>query len=153
MLTTEFRGTSTHSLDDKSRLIVPKRFQDSVSAESDSNFVLTASPDGCLLLLDTGAFDRIRGQFGDEPLDRDHPTRRLRRLILGHAEDVKPDKAGRIVIPEALRLYMGLGASMSKEVVVVGTGIVIELWSTERWDSERNSVLASEAASSFSGEQ
>jgi MraZ protein len=153
MSTTEFRGTSTHSLDDKSRLIVPKRFQESVSGESDSNFVLTASPDGCLLLLDTGAFDRIRGRFGDDPLDQNRPARQLRRLILGHAEDVKPDKAGRIVIPEALRLYMGLGASASREIVVVGTGVSIELWSTERWDSERKSVLETELTSSLSGDQ
>lgn len=129
-----FRGASTHSLDEKSRLIVPRRFQETLTPESDTNYVLTASPDGCLLLLDEASFGQIRHRLGDDPLDRDRRTRGLRRLLLGHAEDVRPDKAGRIVIPETLRHFMGLGSGLSKEVVVVGTGSAIELWATDRWN-------------------
>ena len=103
-----FRGASTHSLDDKARLIVPKRFLDQLPPV-ETKFVLTASPDGCLLLLDQGSFEKISGEIGDEPLDRNKENRGLRRLILGHAEDVKPDRAGRILIPEVLRQYMGTG--------------------------------------------
>ena len=36
-----FRGASTHTLDDKARLIVPKRFMDRLP-KVDNNFVLTA---------------------------------------------------------------------------------------------------------------
>jgi MraZ protein len=130
-----FRGASAHSLDDKARLIVPKRFLDRLPPV-ETNFVLTASPDGCLLLLDQKSFEEIAVQLGGDPLDRSKQNRGLRRLILGHAEDVKPDKTGRILIPEVLRGFMGLGDS--RDVVVVGTGNAIELWAPDRWNRARD---------------
>jgi MraZ protein len=57
-------------------------------------------------------------------------------LILGHAEDVKPDKTGRILIPETLREFMGIG--LQRDVVVVGTGNAIELWAEDRWNRARD---------------
>lgn len=125
-----FRGASTHSLDDKSRLIVPKRILDRLP-RVETNFVLTASPDGCLLLLDQRSFEEISAQIGGTLLDRNPENRGLNRLLLGHAEDVQPDKAGRILIPEVLRNYLGIGAE--REVVVVGAGAWIELWAPDRW--------------------
>jgi len=129
-MVTTFRGASTHSLDDKARLIVPKRLLDQLPPV-DNKFVLTASQDGCLLLLDQKSFEEISQRLGDDPLDSNRTNRDLRRLFLGHAEDVKPDRAGRIVLPEVLRSYMGLGTS--EDVVVVGTGRSIELWAADRW--------------------
>ena len=116
-----FRGASTHSLDDKARLIVPKRFLERLPA-IEADFVLTASPDGCLLLLDRQSFEDLTRDIGGSVLEQDARPRDLRRLLLGHAEDVRPDKAGRILIPEALRQYLGLGKE-DREVVVVG-GVV-----------------------------
>lgn len=125
-----FRGASSHSLDEKSRLIVPKRLLDQLPP-AESQFVLTASPDGCLLLLDQRSFEQISASLGDDPLEPSRTRRLLRRLFLGHAEDVKPDKAGRIVLPEVLRQFMGLG--QDRDVVVVGAGRSIEMWAPQRW--------------------
>ncbi|MGA1204084.1 MAG: division/cell wall cluster transcriptional repressor MraZ [Planctomycetota bacterium] len=138
-----FRGASTHSLDDKSRLIVPKRILDRLP-RVETNFVLTASPDGCLLLLDQRSFEEVSGQIGGSLLDRNPENRGLNRLLLGHAEDVSPDRAGRILIPEVLRHYAGIGDA--REVVVVGAGTWIELWAPDRWfralDGASSSSLA-----------
>ena len=125
-----FRGASKHSLDDKSRLIVPKRILERLPPVK-TNFVLTASPDGCLLLLDQESFESITSQVGGSILDRDPENRGLQRLLLGHAEEVQPDKAGRILIPAVLRNYLGLGAD--REVVVVGAGGWVEFWAQDRW--------------------
>ncbi len=140
-----FRGASTHSLDDKARLIVPKRLLDQLPPV-DNKFVLTASQDGCLLLLDQKSFEEISQRIGDDPLDSNRTNRDLRRLFLGHAEDVKPDRAGRIVLPEVLRSYMGLGTS--KDVVVVGTGRSVELWAADRW----RDAMAGAGSSSLQGD-
>ncbi len=126
-----FRGASTHSLDDKQRLIVPKRFLERLPAV-DTNFVLTASQDKCLLLISKSAFDQKASNFDVDPLAEEAEERAKLRRFLGHAEDCKPDKAGRIVISEFLRNYMGLGKD-DKRVVVVGMGPMIELWSALRW--------------------
>jgi MraZ protein len=126
-----YLGTSTHTLDDKSRLIVPKRFTDEI-APKDAIFTVTASLDGCLLLMDkaswTEAVERLdAGAFVDSG------TRAVRRVMLGHAEELQPDKTNRILINEALRTYAGLAPSA--DVVVVGTGKSIELWNPQLWSS------------------
>ncbi len=140
-----FRGASNHSLDDKSRLIVPKRFLDQLPLV-EREMVLTASQDGCLLLLEKRAFEQVAESIGKEPLDEDPEQRGRRRFVLGHAEDVKPDKAGRIVIPRVLQAYAGLGKPADgSEMMLVGTGSSIELWAPERW----HKVLSRFGESSF----
>lgn len=120
-----------HTLDDKARLIVPKRFTERLPAVS-TEFVLTASQDRCLLLLPKSAFDAKASEFDIDPLGGEADRRSRLRRFLGHAEDVKPDKAGRITISEPLRAYMGLDKD-DKQVVVVGMGGLIELWSAGGW--------------------
>ena len=46
----------------------------------------------------------------------DERIRGLQRLLVGHADDVEIDTAGRILVPPALRRY----ASLDKRVVLVG---------------------------------
>ena len=57
----------------------------------------------------------------------------MRRLFLGHAEQVKPDRSNRISIAEGLREYAGL--SEKSEAVLVGTGESFEIWSKSNWDA------------------
>ena len=54
--------------------------------------------------------------------------RSLQRLLVGHADDVELDSAGRILVPPALRQY----ASLDKHVVLVGQGNKFELWDEAR---------------------
>jgi len=135
-----YLGRSTHSLDDKGRLILPKRFLDEV-APKDRVFTLTAGCEGCLWLLDAPGWENIAERVGHDLMGT-RQQRQMRRLFLGHAERVNPDRTNRIVIVEALRGYAAIGEST--EVVLVGTGQAIEIWSKSRWES----ALA-EAASSY----
>ena len=57
------------------------------------------------------------------------PIRRLQRLLVGFAEDVDPDGAGRILVSPELRQYAGL----EHRVVLVGQGNKFELWDEPRW--------------------
>jgi len=60
------------------------------------------------------------------------PIRRLQRLLVGHADDVDMDGAGRILVAPALRDYAGL----DHRVVLVGQGNRFELWDETRWQAE-----------------
>ena len=135
-----YLGRSTHSLDDKGRLILPKRFLDEV-APKDRCFTLTAGCEGCLWLLDGQGWEDIAQRVGNDLMGTKQ-QRQMRRLFLGHAERVNPDRTNRIVIVEALRSYADIGES--SDVVLVGTGQAVEIWAKSRWES----ALA-DAASSY----
>ena len=55
--------------------------------------------------------------------------RDLQRLLVGHADDVELDSAGRILVPPALRQF----ATLDKRVVLVGQGNKFELWDETQW--------------------
>ena len=56
-------------------------------------------------------------------------ARNIRRMIVGSAATLTPDKQGRILIPAPLREF----ATITKEAVFIGNIDHIELWSKEAW--------------------
>jgi MraZ protein len=67
----------------------------------------------------------------------DPATRRVQRLLLGHAVEMDMDNAGRILVPDLLRDY----AQMTKDVMLVGQGNKIEFWSAETWQTQRQAWI------------
>jgi MraZ protein len=63
--------------------------------------------------------------------------RGLQRLLVGHADDVEMDNAGRILVPPALRQYAGL----DHRVVLVGQGNKFELWDEAKWQDQTARAL------------
>ena len=66
-------------------------------------------------------------------------TRSFVRLMLAGAVDVDIDKMGRILVPDYLKEYAGLG----KEVVIAGLYNRLEIWDDKKWksykkDAEKN---------------
>ena len=68
----------------------------------------------------------------------DEKIRGLQRLIVGHADDVELDAAGRILVPPALRRY----ASLDRRVVLVGQGRKFELWDDAAWAARTAQAIA-----------
>jgi MraZ protein len=62
----------------------------------------------------------------------------LQRLLVGHADDVQVDGAGRILVPPALRQY----AALEKRVVLVGQGKKFELWDETKWLERTTQAIA-----------
>ena len=62
-------------------------------------------------------------------------------MLYGSAYEAKLDRQGRFVLPQTLRDYAGIKA----EVVLVGAGSRIELWSPERWNEVREQMDQPEA--------
>jgi len=128
---TSYFGSSEHTLDDKSRLVLPGRILDAV-AKNEWKFHLTAGLDRCLLLHDSQGFQELVERIGKAvPGSRAH--RALCRRFLGHSVEVEPDGNRRIRIPEPLLKYAGLAASQA--VVLVGAGRVMEIWSPANLDN------------------
>ena len=58
--------------------------------------------------------------------------RGLQRLLVGHADEVDMDGAGRVLVPPALRQYAGL----EHRIVLVGQGNKFELWDDAKWNEQ-----------------
>lgn len=64
----------------------------------------------------------------------------LRRALFSAAEDLKPDRQGRILISQRLREF----AHIQNDVVVAGMNTHVELWNPDQWESEVLAPLQSE---------
>ena len=123
-----FLSQFKHNLDDKGRLTVPSKYRDALLQNGaylmlglDQNLLLVTAPD----------FQIISQSLNEMNL-ADVNARTLRRLIFSTAERADLDRAGRILISPFLRQLAGI----QEEVVIVGSGDVVELWSPTHWQEQ-----------------
>lgn len=136
-----FRGSNEINMDAKGRMAVPSRYRDALLAQGDGQLVATIDiEDRCLFLYPLPAWQEIETQIARLPTFNPD-TRRLQRLLIGHARELELDGNGRVLIPPELRSYAGL----EKQVVLVGQGHRFELWSTDTWNARREEWLAEAA--------
>lgn len=136
-----FRGSNEINMDAKGRMAVPSRYRDALLAAGDGQLVATIDiEDRCLFVYPLPAWQEIEAQIARLPTFNPD-TRRLQRLLIGHARELELDNSGRVLIPPELRVYAGL----DKQVVLVGQGHRFELWSAEHWNARREEWLAEAA--------
>ena len=56
------------------------------------------------------------------------------RMMFANAVEAEMDKQGRLLIPSIMREY----ANIDKDLVSIGVGERVELWSKEEWESYNN---------------
>ncbi|MEO8535964.1 MAG: division/cell wall cluster transcriptional repressor MraZ [Betaproteobacteria bacterium] len=126
-----FRGVSELLLDAKGRIAIPSRHRDGLAVGNGGHLVITADHGGCLLIYPRATWEPIQtALMGLSSFD--DRIRSVQRLLVGHADDVELDAAGRILVPPALRRYAGL----DKRVVLVGQGQKLELWDEAKWQAQ-----------------
>ncbi len=130
-----FQGAAQLNLDSKGRLAIPARYRDMLLQQCNGELVMTADADGCLLLYPQPEWQPIREKLMQ--LSAFNPRiRSLQRFLIGHAEDVVMDTAGRILISSTLRNY----AVLDKRVMLVGQGNKFEVWDEARWQAQHEKV-------------
>ncbi len=120
-----FMGEYNHTIDAKGRLIIPSKFREALGDE----FVVTKGLDGCLFVYDNKEWSAFEEKLKSLPLTN-KDARRFVRFFLAGATLAEVDKQGRILVPGTLREFAGL----EKEVVLVGVGSRVEIWSKDRWE-------------------
>jgi len=134
-----FRGVTQLALDAKGRLAIPAKHRDALTPAGDGRLVLTADPSRCLLLYPLAAWEPIQARLMALS-SFDDKIRALQRLLVGYADDVEIDAAGRILVPPALRDY----ARLDKQVVLAGQGRKLELWDDVAWRNATAQAIAFE---------
>lgn len=132
-----FRGCNTLSVDNKGRLAVPSRYRERLTCLANGNLVLTLNPlDRSLWLYPLNEWELIETKLSSLS-DFDRQGRRAKQMMRGYATDCQMDGQGRILIPQELRVYAGLG----KQVVILGQGNKFEIWDEQSWNKLREDWL------------
>jgi MraZ protein len=132
-----FQGAAWLSLDAKGRMAVPSKHRDALTAPGEGRLVVTAHPHRCLLLYPEPSWEPIRAQVLAAP-SLQVETAMVRRLLVGLAEDVELDGAGRLLISPILRQY----AQLEKDIYLVGQGSHFEIWSEAGWKAQQEAIFA-----------
>ena len=132
-----FQGASQINLDAKGRMAVPTRVRDPLTQGGTVGVVLTAHPDGCLVLYPGPAWEPVRARVMSFPSTNGQASL-WKRLLVGFAEDLALDGAGRLLVSPELRSY----ARIDKRVMFVGQGSHFEIWDLEGWNQQLERLRA-----------
>ena len=143
----KFRGVSNLSLDAKGRIVLPARYRERLLEICESQLIVTIDTDQpCLLIYPLPEWEQIEEKI--EALPSFNPmTRRIQRLLIGHATEVEVDANGRMLLSNPLREYARLG----KKVVLIGQGKKFELWDEALWSERMDSWLNESAEEEMPG--
>lgn len=120
-----FYGEYQHTLDPKSRVIIPSKFREGLGEK----FILTKGLDNCLFAYSSGEWQNLENKLKTLPFT-DKDVRAFIRFFFSGAAECEVDKQGRILIPANLREYAGL----EKDVYVIGVSSRVEIWDKKKWE-------------------
>ena len=136
-----FRGLNKINLDAKGRIAIPARYKDSLGNLSSNLLICTIDQDHCLLLYPLKFWKSIEQKIMKLPT-LNSTSRRLQRLMVGHAAELEMDSSGRILIPKELREF----AKLTKKAMLVGQGNKFENWNYDDWNIGREKWLTTQEA-------
>lgn len=117
---------------------MPARYRTRLQEMAEGQLILTIdTQEKCLLLYPLPEWELIEEKI--EALPSFHKaSRRIQRLLIGHATELELDSSGRLLLPPLLREY----AHLDKQVMMIGQGRKFEIWSESDWQEGRKNWLA-----------
>lgn len=123
-----FRGAYEHQLDDKNRLRIPSKFRKDLLGEyGEKTYSFLRGLNGCIYVLPDETLDRILEKLNDKKLTNDSKGALMFYSNIFSAEE---DAQGRVVLPTKLKL----AAKIQKDIITVGRGERLEIWSAEKYN-------------------
>lgn len=119
-----FIGEYYYNLDNKNRLAMPSKFR----ASFKDGAVITKGLDNCLFVYTKKEWNKLVEKLANLPISQ-AKSRAFSRLMLAGAMDVNLDKQGRMIMPDYLKQFAGLG----KKLVVAGLYNRLEIWDEKMW--------------------
>ncbi|GGY09259.1 transcriptional regulator MraZ [Paludibacterium paludis] len=117
-------------------MAIPARHRETLLSAFGHRLVVTLESQDHLLLYPEPNWKPVEARLLTLPAG--NPVlKRYQRLVLGHAETLEMDAAGRILLPSRLRDLVGL----DKDVALVGMGNRFELWNSEEWEAQTRAAL------------
>ncbi len=122
-----FKGIYFHTLDSKKRVFIPAKYREALG----ESFVLFRAKEKCIYGYTNEDFDIVSEQFLNSK------SRDVQRAFFSQVADGNVDANGRVVLsPECVE-----HAELLKDVVILGAGRRIEIWSLENYKAETKSLF------------
>ena len=130
-----FRGTFDFTLDAKNRLTVPARYRAALA----DGVVLALPVDlkPCVCIWHPGDYESYSSRALDQLPPLSPRLGEMERFLYGNSVEAELDAAGRVIVAPFLSRHAGI----EKDVVIVGTGPRLELWSRDRWSQHTPELL------------
>ena len=133
-----FRGANALNLDAKGRLAIPVSHRSALMDRCGGKMVITVNNtrENCLWMYPLDVWEVVEESVVKLPsFNPNH--QKLKRFLIGYAQDVEMDKSGRILLPGPLREF----AMLEKAVYLIGQGNKFEIWNEELWEAKRSQWL------------
>lgn len=124
-------GEYIHTIDDKNRVSLPSKFR----KEMGKKIVITPGFDNCLFIFTAKEWIKISEQLST-PSFLQSDSRGLNRYMFGGATEVDVDSIGRILIPDFLKVRIGL----NDKAALIGVKNRVEVWNEKAWSDYRQVV-------------
>ena len=121
---TGFYGTYTPRMDDKGRVTLPAKYRESFK----NGVMLVRGQDHCIYVFTPEGFEQFAEAAINAPIT-DERARGYQRYMLANTDEQRPDAQGRITITPRMREY----ARLTKDLVITGIGLRMELWDADEW--------------------
>jgi MraZ protein len=133
-----FVGTYLVSVTSGKRTSIPVIFRQKLG----KTIILAKWYENCLVLVGTDSWNALldRTTGGEKMIIE--PVRQTEHFIFASAYEVEVDDQGRIVLPDRLVSYAGLGEA----VYFLGIGDRVEIWNKEVWEKKEAEVAADAAS-------
>lgn len=127
-------GSAVHTIDAKGRIIVPVKFREALGS---TVFALKSADGRCIRIYPEIQFLRMLEKL----CHSDVRMTALRRKISGSAEQLRVDTQGRMLVPEEMRLSVGI----TEKVHLVGMIEWLELWEEQSLETAEEELSDEEA--------
>ena len=130
-------GNYSSKISPSNRIAVPNLFRKDLG----NSFIVAKWYETCLVLVSNQRWEELLQRITGKSRVVTQSVRDTDRFILGSAFEISTDAQGRVVLPATLVSF----AQLKDEVVFLGLGDRVEIWSKSVWE-ERESYIAKHAA-------
>jgi MraZ protein len=127
-----FIGNYSNSIDAKGRCMVPAKFRNGIGEKC----LLVKGFDECLYMYSEEGYYRYLDTHINNRPEEDIDARNLQFFFYSNSRELELDGQGRINLPQDYIDY----AEIIKDIVNIGFGDRIEIWSREKYDAKVNST-------------
>ena len=123
-----FRGMYEHQLDEKNRIRIPAKFKKVFESYENGTYSFVRGVNGCIYVFPDEVLDETLEELSNESMG---DTSKAAFMFFSSVFSAEEDAQGRVTLPTKLKDLAGI----KKDIVTVGLGKRLEIWSAEKYEA------------------